>query len=42
MTLGMQVVEYAIDVENTDKARKLDEYIENKQYTRFGHKIQPD
>ena len=34
-TLGMQVVEYAIDVENVEKANQLKELIEQKKFSRF-------
>ena len=40
-TLGMQVVEYAIDVENVEKANQLKELIEQKKFSRFGKRIAP-
>ena len=40
-TLGMQVVEYAIDVENVEKAKQLEALIEKKKYSRFEKRIAP-
>lgn len=41
-TLGMQVVEYAIDVDDTNKAKKINEYIEKKKIAKFGQLIHSD